>query len=230
METKKSPKADLENYRSIFILIGLIIGLALIYWIMGYSVKNVKIQDLQANQQADVEEEQVIYTKRELQPPPPPPPKQQLSDIIEVVNNDVNLKDDYNFDIETDESDTISFEDYDTGDEQPIEEDNKIYNLTDLSQLPQFPGGEAALRRYVAEHIQYPEQAAENDIQGTVYVRFVVTKTGKVGKVEVLRSVDPLLDQEAIRVVKTLPKFKPGMQGGHPVNVWFILPITFKLE
>jgi protein TonB len=97
--------------------------------------------------------------------------------------------------------------------------------------MPEFiAGGEAGLRQFIAEHIEYPELAQENDIQGTVYIRFVVTKTGTIGDVQVVRGVDPLLDEEAVRVVKSLPKFKPGMQGGRPVPVWFSVPIVFQLN
>ena len=99
-----------------------------------------------------------------------------------------------------------------------------------VEQMPQFPGGEAALMKYLSSHINYPAMAAENNIQGRVVVQFVVEKDGKVGDVKVVRSVDKDLDKEAIRVCKTLPKFTPGRQNGQAVRVWYTLPVNFKLQ
>ena len=102
--------------------------------------------------------------------------------------------------------------------------------FTAVEQMPQFPGGEAELLKYVATHIKYPTMAAENNIQGRVVVKFVVKKDGNVGDVVVLRGKDPDLDREAVRVVKTLPKFIPGKMNGQAVSVWYTLPINFKLQ
>ncbi len=110
---------------------------------------------------------------------------------------------------------------------EPVD-DNKVFDV--VEQKPQFPGGEAALLKYVAEHLRYPAMAQENNIQGRVVVQFVVTKTGSVGEVKVVRGKDPDLDKEAVRVVKSLPKFVPGKMNGHSVNVWYTLPIQFKLQ
>jgi len=110
---------------------------------------------------------------------------------------------------------------------EPVD-DNRVFDV--VEQKPQFPGGEAALLKYVAEHIRYPAMAQENNIQGRVVVQFVVTKTGAVGEVKVVRGKDPDLDKEAVRVVKSLPKFVPGKMNGHAVNVWYTLPIQFKLQ
>ena len=99
-----------------------------------------------------------------------------------------------------------------------------------VEQMPQFPGGDEALLKYLSSHINYPPMAAENNVQGRVVVQFVVDKTGKVGEVTVVRSVDKELDREAVRVCKSLPKFVPGRQNGQPVSVWYTLPVTFKLQ
>ena len=97
-----------------------------------------------------------------------------------------------------------------------------------VEQMPQFPGGEAALMKYIQSHLKYPEKAARNNIEGKVIVQMVIDQTGQVGEVKILRSVDKDLDKEAIRVIKTLPKFKPGRQNGKAVSVWYTLPVTFK--
>jgi periplasmic protein TonB len=99
-----------------------------------------------------------------------------------------------------------------------------------VEEMPMYPGGDAELLKYIAEHTQYPEVAKENNIQGRVIVRFCVTAKGGVSQVSVLKGVDPELDKEAIRVVNTLPAFKPGKQGGKPVPVWYMVPITFTLK
>ncbi len=102
--------------------------------------------------------------------------------------------------------------------------------FTAVEQMPQFPGGEGELLKYISTHIKYPTMAAENNIQGRVVVKFVVQKDGKVGEVVVLRGRDPELDKEAVRVVKTLPNFIPGKMNGQAVSVWYTLPINFKLQ
>ena len=107
------------------------------------------------------------------------------------------------------------------------ENENKVF--TSVEQMPVFPGGDAELMKYLSSHIQYPAIAAENGVQGRVVVQFVVKKDGSVGEVKVVRGKDPDLDKEAVRVVKTLPKFIPGKMNGQPVNVWFTLPVNFKL-
>ena len=99
-----------------------------------------------------------------------------------------------------------------------------------VEQMPQFPGGEAALMKYLKSHINYPPMAAMNDIQGNVIVQFVVNEDGSVGEVKVVRSLDKDLDREAIRVVKSLPKFTPGRHNGKAASVWYTLPVPFKLN
>ena len=99
-----------------------------------------------------------------------------------------------------------------------------------VEQMPQFPGGDAELMKFLRDNIVYPAMAQENNVQGKVIVQFVVTKTGDIGEVKVVKSVDRDLDNEAIRVCKKLPKFIPGKQNGQPVNVWYTLPVTFKLQ
>ena len=112
--------------------------------------------------------------------------------------------------------------------EKPKEAVAQVFHS--VEQMPQFPGGEAALMKFLQSHINYPPMAAENNVQGRVVVQFVVDKTGKVGEVKVVRNVDKDLDKEAVRVCKSLPKFTPGRQNGQAVAVWYTLPVTFKLQ
>ena len=106
--------------------------------------------------------------------------------------------------------------------------DEKVYTV--VEQMPQYPGGDAALLDDVAKNIRYPSAAQENGIEGRVIVRFVITKNGSVGEVQVVRGKDPDLDKEAKRVIKTVKKFSPGIMNGKAVNVWYTLPITFKAQ
>ena len=112
---------------------------------------------------------------------------------------------------------------------KPVEE-KAVEIFKAVEQMPQFPGGDEALIKYLSSHINYPPMAAEANIQGRVVVQFVIDKTGKVGEVKVVRSVDKDLDREAVRVCKSLPKFVPGRQNGQPVAVWYTLPVSFKLQ
>ena len=116
--------------------------------------------------------------------------------------------------------------------EKPVEKPKEVKEeiLTLVEQMPQFPGGDAALMKFLSSHINYPPMAAENNVQGKVILQFVVEKDGHVGEVMIARAVDKDLDREAVRVVKSLPKFIPGRQNGHPVRVWYTLPVNFRLQ
>ncbi len=112
--------------------------------------------------------------------------------------------------------------------EPPKEEENKVFDV--VEENPSFPGGQAALMQWLNENIKYPVIAAENGIQGRVIVQFVVSKTGSISDVRVVRGVDPSLDKEAVRVVSNMPNWTPGRQNGTTVNVRFTLPVTFRLQ
>ena len=112
--------------------------------------------------------------------------------------------------------------------QQDKTESDQVYKS--VEQMPQFPGGEAAMMRYLSQNIKYPASAAKNNIEGRVILQFVVEKDGQIGEVKIVRSVDPELDAEAVRVIKTMPNFIPGRQDGKPVAVWYTIPISFKLQ
>ncbi len=114
--------------------------------------------------------------------------------------------------------------------EKPKEDDHKVYSLANVEQKPTFPGGDAAMFKWLGEHINYPAAAAEEGASGKVQVQFVVSKTGKVTNVTVVRGKHPALDKEAIRVVSAMPNWTPGRQNGQPVNVTYILPVNFTLK
>ncbi len=178
------------------------------------------------------------------QAPPPPPLKSSIKFTAPVIKKDEEVSDEEEIKSQeelTESKVTISIADVKGTDEEHgqdiadfkeaikpvVEEDNKVWEI--VEQKPQFPGGEAALMKYIRDNMQYPSIAQENGIQGRVVVRFVVSKDGSVRDVTVMRGVDPSLDKEAIRVVKSLPNFIPGKQNGHAVNVYYILPVSFRL-
>lgn len=168
-------------------------------------------------------------------PPPPPPPTEQVAVVkyVAPVVVDTVKPEDHTL-ASTDEQVST------TSDEQVTEIKEEVHEEVQeeapqevfvvVEEMPSFPGGDIELLKFISENLQYPEIAKENNIQGKVIMRFCVTYKGTVDQVSVARGVDPSLDEEAIRVVKMLPLFKPGKQGGKPVNVWYSLPISFQLK
>jgi protein TonB len=224
METKKNPKADLEKYKALFLLIGFVVTLSIILAAFEWTTSEITAGGLGTLGDVEVEEEIIPVTRQELAPPPPPPPPQQVAEVLNIVEDEVEIDEEMEIeDMEVDQETEIEIIEI-----EEEEEEAQIFFI--VEEMPEFPGGDLELRKYIAKNIRYPNLARENDIQGKVYVRFAVTATGAVKKVTVARGVDPLLDAEAIRVVKSLPKWKPGKQRGKPVNVWYTVPINFQLQ
>jgi protein TonB len=113
--------------------------------------------------------------------------------------------------------------------QEPAPNDNEIFDDVDVSQMPEFPGGEEELMRYLAQNIQYPKQALDGNTEGRVLIGFVVNKEGEIDDVKVLRSIGDGCDEEAVRVIHKMPKWKPGKNNGKLVNVFYNLPVTFQL-
>jgi protein TonB len=224
MEIKKNPKANLEKFKLIFLGVSLILSIGALVSAFEWSSSSAS-NGFMLDENIE-EEEMMEITRQDLQEPEPEQPQeqqqQQTIEIIEIVDNTEDITEEAEFDFEFDEDEEITFE------ETEEEEEDQIFVY--VKNMPEFPGGQLALRRYISEHVVYPAVARENGIQGTVYLRFEVTKSGTIGKVQLQKGVDPLLDEEAIRVIKELPKFKPGEQNGKKVNVWYSIPVTFKLN
>ncbi|MBR3699363.1 MAG: TonB family protein [Bacteroidales bacterium] len=224
MEEKKSPKANLENKKLMFIQIGLIISLAVawaVFEIKSYDKREVV--DLGRTVEV-VEEEMVEITKQEQKPQPVEVPKQTTQ--IQVVEDDVEV-DDVEINAEVDQNEQI--EEYVPV--EVVEEDIQEAEIfTIVEEMPEFPGGMNKLAEYLGKNIKYPQMARESGIQGRVFVQFVVEPDGSVSNVAVMRSLGGGCDEEAIRVVKSMPKWKAGKQRGKPVRVSYILPVNFKLQ
>jgi len=224
MEIKKNPNANIEKLKLGFYLIGFVVTLGLILTFFNWE-SIAQTSDEFTSQTVLVENEIMEVTRQDLEPPKPEIQQQQQvqTDVIEIVEDDTEIESDFEFDLEANENTEITFD----LEEEKEDEAPQIFVVVD--KMPEFPGGVTALRQYISKNLNYPALARDNDIQGTVYMIFVVTATGKVEQVTISRGVDPLLDEEAFRVVNTLPNFKPGMQGGKAVSVWYSVPIIFKI-
>ncbi|WP_026474069.1 energy transducer TonB [Alkaliflexus imshenetskii] len=227
MEVKKSPKADLESKKTVFMQIGLVVTLSLVLIAFEWTTTDVKINLDFMEADVEVEEEIIPITRQEEVQPPPPPPPPAVTDILNIVDDDVELDVELEIlDTEMDQNSMVDFsaivveeEERDTG---------EIFMI--VEEMPEFPGGDAALQRYLATSIRYPVIAQENGIQGRVYIQFVINQQGEVTNAVILRGVDPSLDREALRVVQAMPKWKPGRQRNRPVRVSYTVPINFVLQ
>lgn len=230
MELKKSQKADLEGKRNTFFLIGLVLALGSTLLAFEWSSKPVKTESLGNLTSIEVEEEIIPVTREQQVQPPPPPPPPKVVEVLNIVEDDVEIEDE--LEIDDSEADDNTFVDVapiiETGDEE--EESNDPVPFFILEQQPEFPGGIDALKPYLVKQIKYPVIAQENGIQGKVYYSFTIEKDGSVTDIKVMRGVDAAIDKEAIRVLNTMPKWKPGMQRGKAVRVSFSGVINFQLQ
>jgi len=230
MEVKKSPKADLEGKKGIFLEIGFVIALGLLLSAFNWKT-NTKVEEgFVITQEEQVEEEIIPITQQMMKPPPPPPPAPKLTDLIEIVEDELNIDDELEIeDVEADVENKNNYNfDYDGADYGDNEDSGEADIFQVVEDMPQFPGG--SVQKWLQKNVKYPMIAQENNIQGKVFVQFVIEKDGSVSDVKIARSVDPSLDKEAIRVIKAMPKWKPGKQRGKPVRVSYTVPINFQLQ
>lgn len=227
MEIKKSPKASLDDKRLTFTLIGLVVTLLIVWRVFEYKSYDKQSLDTFTRQVEVIEEEMVEITKQEMPKPPVQAPKPQVTQI-QVVEDDVEVED-IELNAEVDQNEEIEEYVYEAPEieEEEIQEEEVFLSV---EENPEFPGGPAKLLEYVQKNLKYPMMARESDIQGRVFVGFVVEKDGSISNVKVLRGIGGGCDEEAVRVVQSLPKFKPGKQRGNPVRVQYTLPIVFKLQ
>ena len=228
MELKKSPKADLQNKKSLFTLIGLSLSLLLVILLFGWSKPEVVIEKM-ANDQAVVEMDMVEITREPEKPKEMPKPKMQaFADMINIVKNDVKVSGDANLFVEFDEN--VSIDIIDTGgkEEAAVAEDEIFMTSEDP---PTFQGGDVnQFRGWVQPKLKYPAIASENGIQGRVTLSFVIERDGSLSNIKVLATPDKSLAEEAVRVVSSSPKWKPGKHRGMPVRVSCTLPVDFKIQ
>jgi len=225
MHIKKSEKASLENDKLIYVLMGLVFVLSLVFVALEWTEKEVTKYEVTDTEFLFEEEVEIQQTTQET-PPPPPPPAVQEVEVLNVVEDNVETE---TIEVSTEETEqevVIA-----APVEAPVEEEEEEVVFVVVESMPEFPGGQQALFRFLSENVKYPVIAQENGIQGRVICQFVVNKDGSIVDVEVARSGgDPSLDKEAVRVIKSMPKWKPGKQRGKPVRVKYTVPVNFKLQ
>ena len=228
MHIKKSEKASLEGNKLVYMLMGLVLVLSLCYVALEWTQKEVTTYDQSVDDFGLVEEEldEIQQTQQET-PPPPPPPAVPEAEVLNVVEDNV----------ETESIKVTSEDDKDIEIEvaPPVEvveeEDPEDVIFVVVESMPEFPGGPQAMYKFLGENIKYPVIAQENGIQGRVVCQFTVNKDGSLVDIEVVRSGgDASLDKEAVRVIKSMPKWTAGKQRGKPVRVKYTLPVNFKLQ
>jgi len=229
METKKNDKVNLERQKGVFLQLGLVIVLALCLIAFEWSSSSRKVSAFDAVTEEVMEEEMIPITEMEQPEPEAPPEVPKVTEIFEIVDDDVAIENEILFeDDEADFDEEIQMYDFEVTEEQE-EEEEQIFVI--VEDMPTFHGGDVdKFRDWVQSRVKYPQIAAENGIQGRVFIMFVVEPDGSVSNVTILRSVDPALDNEAKRVVESSPKWVPGKQRGAPVRVRFSMPINFQLQ
>ncbi len=226
MHIKKSEQASLENDKLVYVLMGLVFVLSLVYVALEWTEREVTKYEVTDTEFLFEEEVEIQQTTQET-PPPPPPPAVQEVEVLNVVEDNVETE---SIDINT-EDDKETEVVIAAPVEAPVEEEEEEVVFVVVESMPEFPGGQQALFKYLSENVKYPVIAQKNGIQGRVICQFVVNKDGSIVDVEVVRSGgDPSLDKEAIRVIKSMPKWKPGKQRGKAVRVKYTVPVNFKLQ
>lgn len=228
MEIKKSEQANLENGKTTSLLMGFVAALAILYVALEWTQRDKKIDiDDFVVVEVSLEEEMVPITLPEKKTVPPPPQSVTVTDLIEIVENDAEIEEAIIASTE-DQTEYIDITEFETiqVEEEPEEEQPFMV----VEDMPEFPGGQAALLEYLRKNIKYPSICRENGIQGRVLIQFIVNKDGSIVDPEVVKSVNPYLDKEALRVISTMPSWKPGSQRGKPVRVKFTVPVNFKLN
>ena len=228
MEAKKTPRADLENRRGLFLEIGLAVILAAA--LVAFNIKSYdkEVKEV-STRTADVEiDADIIQTSEDTPPPPPPEEPEVVATELNVVENDAeDIHEVGIINAEAKADEALEFTRVEVKEE--VEEAEEEVFLV-VEEDPEFPGGLDALSKFIADNIKYPQLAKENNITGKVFVSFVVEKDGRVGQVKILRDIGGGCGNEAVRVVKMMPRWKPGKQRGKAVRTQFNLPVNFDLQ
>jgi protein TonB len=229
MEPKKSKKADLEKKKGLFLQIGFVISIGLVLLAFEWTSKPEEVKGFTQQNTDEVVQESVPVTRQQQQKQPPPPPPPKTTEVIQIVDNDVEIEDELI--LEETEADQDTKVAIDAFAEEEAEEEEDMEVFVRVEDMPTFQGkGLNAFRNYIQRHVEYPIIAQDNGIQGTVYIKFIVDKDGSISNVTLLRGVDPSLNKEAIEAIKNAPKWEPGKQRGKPVRVSCTVPIAFMLK
>jgi len=230
MEIKKTAKANLENKKFLFREIGLVFTLLFVLLAFEWKSSDKSVSSL-ANTNAAIMEEDAIPVTNETPPPPPEMPKiPVVSDIIEIVDDNMKISNDLIINTEFDSKLGIDVKDYVQGaKEETIVEEEIPFTI--VEDKPTFQGGdENTFTKWVFDRLVYPEIAKENGVQGRVILQFLIGTDGSVSDVKVVRGIDASLDKEIVRVVASSPKWKPGRLRGKPVKFCYTFPVIFQLR
>lgn len=234
MEIKKSPKADLEGKRSTWLIVGYVMVLAVIFVAFEWTTRDVKIDTSQVVTETVFEEEiEIPITEQPEQvAAPPPAAAPSIAETLTIVDDDSDIQESTIISSEeTGEAVEIKYQAPTVIEEEVEEEPSEQEIFQVVEEMPEYPdGGQAGLLAFLSKNIRYPAIAQENGVQGRVTVQFVVNTDGTIVDATVLRGVDPYLDKEALRVVNSMPKWKPGKQRGKPVRVRYTVPVMFRLQ
>lgn len=227
MEVKKSPKADLEGKKTTWLLLGYVFILAVMFIAFEWSERDKKVTTDTGISEVFFEEEIIPITEQEQKVTPPPPEAPKMEEVLEIVKNDAKVEEStIQASEETGKAVEVKYVAPVVIEEEP--EEQQIFQV--VEEMPEFPGGMGECLKFLGKNIKYPTISQENGVQGKVIVQFVVNKDGTIVDPVVVRSVDPYLDKEALRVIATMPKWKPGKQRGKAVRVKYTVPVTFKLQ
>ncbi len=218
---RKYPEADVDRRQGLYFLVGLAISLGFVLLAFQYAYNPTSNFKIDSKIVIEEDEELPDVTKQKETPPPPKiPPK------VKVVEDEEKIEEDQPEieDVEIEEADTVDIE---VEEEEPVQEE-QIFIVVEES--PEFPGGLQKMYEYIQKNIRYPRMEKEAGIQGRVFVTFVVEKDGSITDVKVLKGVTEGLNKEAVRVIRSMPHWKPGKQRGRPVRVRVNLPINFILR
>lgn len=220
MEPKKDPNVDVEKRRPLFLTASFLVALGVV--LAGLEWKNITVEKKSTQKlELNTMEEQMVQPTQPKKPPKKQPKKTEKVEVVEEeedIENELTMSD-----MEIDEDSEFNFE----GGEEQAKED-KVFMV--VEDDPTFPGGQGKMMKYIQEHLEYPQMAREMDVQGTVHVSFVVQKDGSITDVKVLKGIGSGCDKEAKRVVRNMPKWKPGKQRGRAVKVNVRIPIRFRLN
>lgn len=223
---KKYEVSKISRKKSIYFFSGLLI--ALIFTTLLVEYKTITTYRKEIVKELVFEEEEIIDVPI-IDVPPPPPPKPKVTPVIKEVPDETLIEEpEIEIEPEEEEVEEVVYEEEEEEEEEVIEEDNSIFNLYELQQKPEYPGGMAALLGYVQRNYKVPSRDIEEGNKGKIFVQFVIEKNGRVGDVTIARGINDRLNKEAIRVIKSLPKWSPGMNAGAPARVRYVFPITIK--
>ena len=230
MKPKKTERADLEKRRGLYLEIGLVV--ILVAALVAFNVKNYDSEQIEVTVRTaeDEVDEMILQTQEETPPPPPEPEVPEVSTTeLNVIENDAESENELSTDMfeKLEKQDNIEIVQVEVQEEEEEKED-EIFQV--VEQDPEFPGGIEALYKFIQSNLKYPQLAKENNIEGRVFVQFVVEKDGSVSNVKAARDIGGGCGNEAVRVVKSMPKWAPGKQRGKAVRAAYTLPVVFKLQ